>query len=209
MIKLGTAILASALGVSAFAQSGTALYMPTRNLQDQALSLKGWGSGTISQTDEVAVEGVYSLRVSTRNFFQGGFMAFGSPKDLSGSFGDKDNLLQVTYRLADGSVQLGGSGGGGGRTGGGMGTPGADSGELPSGGGGRQGGRPGGQPGHPPGGQTATTDAQLQTLRLIITTTDGKKSEAYINLRPGGGDWKKVSIPLQAINGFDKTNKTV
>ena len=49
-------------------------------------------------------------------------------------------------------------------------------------------------------------------LRLIVTTTDGKRSEAYIpvdtNASTDNG-WKIVSVPLQAISGFDRTNKDI
>jgi PKD repeat protein len=47
---------------------------------------------------------------------------------------------------------------------------------------------------------------------VIITTTDGKKSEAYIPVATnssGDKGWRTAAIPLQAISGFDKTNKEV
>lgn len=49
-------------------------------------------------------------------------------------------------------------------------------------------------------------------MRLIISTTDGKKSEAIIPAATTVGvdrGWKQAGIPLQAIKGFDKTNKIV
>jgi hypothetical protein len=47
---------------------------------------------------------------------------------------------------------------------------------------------------------------------VIVTTTDGKKSEAYVPLTTGSAGergWSTVAVPLAAINGFDRTNKVV
>jgi len=52
----------------------------------------------------------------------------------------------------------------------------------------------------------------MKTLRLIITTSDGKKSEAFVPVSTATSTshgWKAVSIPLQAITGFDRTNKVI
>lgn len=50
-------------------------------------------------------------------------------------------------------------------------------------------------------------------LRLIVTTTDGKKSEAYIPVSSAGSvgnrGWRTIAVPLQAISGFDRTDKVV
>ena len=49
-------------------------------------------------------------------------------------------------------------------------------------------------------------------MRVIVGTTDGKKSEAYIPLTTGSmglRGWSTVSVPLQAILGLDRTNKMV
>ena len=78
-MKIWTSVLVAALGTAAMAQ--TSIYAPARSIKDQNISLRGWGSGTISETDETAFEGAFSLRVSTRNFFQGGMIAFGNPLD--------------------------------------------------------------------------------------------------------------------------------
>ena len=66
-----TAVLAATLVGSAVAQ-GTILYAPVKLILDQGISVKGWGSGTIAETDETAYEGVRSIRISSRNYFQGG-----------------------------------------------------------------------------------------------------------------------------------------
>jgi PKD repeat protein len=47
---------------------------------------------------------------------------------------------------------------------------------------------------------------------VIVTTTDGLKSEAYIPVSTSSGGtrgWKNVAVPLQALAGFDRTNKIV
>ncbi len=248
------------------------LYTPVRGIADQKISIKGWGSGTGSETDETYYEGAHSIRVSTRNYFQGAQMSYGAPIDLSERYADRNNLLKLVIKTADTSV-LGGSGlpggpggaspsgpsgpsGAGGRGPGGPGSPGAAGGRgpggpsgaggrgpggagpggfpggFPGGAGGRgpggaggqgpggfpggfpggAGGRgPGGFPGAPGAGASATATT-LGTIRVIITTTDGKKSESYLPVSTSaGGDrgWKTVAIPLQAINGFDRTNKTI
>lgn len=196
MKRLMTAALTVMVGATAFGQG--VLYAPGRSIGDQGIVLRTWGSGAINQTDEAAYEGVYSLRVSTRNYFQGGIINFGSTPDLTSMFGEKNNLLRLTYRLADLNMTLGGGGGGG--KGGKLGD-GADAGGLSNSGG---------------GGQAATSTQaiaqSLKSLRFVITTTDGKRSEAYVPISTSGsGDrgWRTAAIPLQAITGFDKTNKIV
>jgi hypothetical protein len=49
-------------------------------------------------------------------------------------------------------------------------------------------------------------------LRAIVTTTDGKKSEAYIPVTSTAVDdrgWSTLAVPLQAISGLDRTNKQI
>jgi hypothetical protein len=49
-------------------------------------------------------------------------------------------------------------------------------------------------------------------MRVVIATTDGMKSEAYIPAATTVGvdrGWKQAGIPLQAIRGFDKSNKVI
>lgn len=207
--------LAASLAAGALAQS-TVVYAPVRSISDQGISLKGWGSGTISETDEVAFEGTRSIRVSTRNYFQGGVMTFAKPVELGGAFSDKNNLLRFAIRVADMNLTLGGgTSGGGGKLGGG-GAAGPGTGAGAGGGGGDIGVGPGTQGGGRPagaGGSTLTeADTTLKFIRVIVTTTDGKKSEAYVPLTTGGGGergWKSVSVPLQSITGLADTNKTI
>lgn len=261
MNKIWMTGLASLAASAVMAQTATILYAPVRVIKDQNIGLKAWGSGTASETDEIAYEGAHSIRISTRNYFAGGSLNFGNVVALSDKFGDKNNMLRITYRAADSAMTFGpgggpgaggpgagpglggpggpgagggpGKGGGGGKGGdggaagrgggvGGPGGPGAGGfGGGPQGGGtggGRQGGGltgPGqGGPGAGGfgGGSAAATAQKLQNIRMIVTTTDGKKSEAYVPVATSGsGDkgWRTVAIPLQAISGFDRTNKEV
>ena len=116
---------------------------------------------------------------------------------------------------------------GGGKFGGGRGgpPPGAQGGPPPGafGGGGRNGPPPGAQGGVPPGafggkggglgmgGGSTAEPPTLKTLRLVITTTDGLKSETYVpaSVPSGSNGWRQIGIPLQAITGFGRTNKVI
>lgn len=239
------------MALTALSQAqGTAdIYNPTRLAKDQRITVKAWGSGTASETDEVSFEGGHSIRVSTRNLFQGAILGFGSPINLEQKFADKNNLLRLTYRLADGGSFNGGTrrgptGGGTGLPGGkGTGTPGGGArrggggppgagGGFPGGGfpgGGLQGGGfpgggfpgggisgggfPGGGRGGAGGAGGPAVLAGIKVIRLIVSTSDGLKSEAYIpvqtSVSTGEAAWRSVSVPLQAITGFDRTNKIV
>ena len=118
----------------------------------------------------------------------------------------------------------GGKFGGGGRNG----PPAGGQGGPPAGafGGGNRGGPPTGGQGGPPagafgggnkgggfgmGGSSASEAPTLKTLRLVITTTDGLKSETYVpaNVSAGSNGWRQLGIPLQAITGFGRTNKVI
>jgi hypothetical protein len=222
MNRIATALLLAAMSAMALAQPANSIYLPTRNAKDQNITLRGWGSGTIAETDEVAFEGTYALRLSTRNYFQGGLIQFSAPRGLREQFSDKNNLLQITYRIADTGIQApqggagaGGAGGGnptsagaGGRAGGGslMGGDGDGGGRGATGGGAGAGGQVQAQ------GTTATSDVPLRNIRLVVTTTDGKKSEVYVPIRAVGGPetaWRHVAVPLQAITGLERTNKEI
>src|SRR5437016_6081141 len=97
MKKVGMGIIACAVAGSAVAQGPKVLYSPGRDIKDQGIGITAWGSGVISQTDEAAFEGTMSVRVSTRNFFQGGILNFSQPIDVSEAFNDKANLLRLTF----------------------------------------------------------------------------------------------------------------
>lgn len=220
----GMGVLATAI---AFGQAATIIYAPVKMIKDQNIGLKSWGAGTAAETDEMAFEGGHSIRISTRNHFAGGLLLFGTPVPLADKFGDKNNLLRITLLAANSGQVMGPGGPGGpGRPGapGGLGGPPGQGLGGPGGRGAGQGGPGGaagigasggqgelGGPGR--GGQLggASASPRLQEIRIIITTTDNKKSEAYIPVTTSSGSnsWRTVAIPLQAISGFDKTNKEV
>ena len=224
MKRIATAlVLAAAAAVFAIPTTVKDIYQPNRHLKDQGIKLVPWGSGTIAEADETSYDGAFSLRVSTHNYFQGGYISFEQPVDLSSAFADKNNLLFFTFRPVDVATVMGpaqpqggrgegsGVGGRGGR-GGGPADPMFDpllqrGGER--GGGGFGGGNQGGAPGQ--GGPQPAPPRNMKMVRVIIGTSDGKKSEAYLELPTSRGKevWKSVAIPLQAIPGFDKTNKTI
>jgi hypothetical protein len=112
---LTTAVLA-ALATSAIAQ---VIYTPNIALADQKISLKPWGSGTIAETNEMAFSGTTSIRVSSRNFLQGGIMVFENPVDLAALSTDKSNMFLVTVQASTAQTTFGGPAGGGGGAGGG------------------------------------------------------------------------------------------
>lgn len=203
MNKFWTSIIVAALGTSAFSQGP--IYMPAKTFKDQNITVRGWGSGTIAETDETAFEGTYSVRVSSRNFFQGGLITFGNPVDWSKAATDGANLFRITFRVADQNLKLGGSGGGA--------AGGGDSDVGTAGNGGAGGKIGGGGAGFAGAGQGTTTkvDTSLKRLRMIVRTTDGMKSEAYVNVAAGAANkgWRSVAIPFKAINGFDKTNMMI
>lgn len=211
-----TASLAVLSLAAAFALAAE-LYSPNRAAKDQGMTLKSWGSGTIAETSEAIFDGVGSLRISSRNFFQGGIINYDTPVDLSKEFGDRNNLLLLAVQIPGATT----GGAAGGNRGGGSGPPvGAGTGGVSGLGGGGQ------EPFDPQGGAAgasvpssggtsagaAAASSDIKVLRFVISTSDGKKSEAYVNLDttlPDAKGWRKVGIPLQAIRGFDKTNKMV
>lgn len=213
MKTLSTLVLAVAAVSSSLAD--TVLYTPSRTVEDQHISLYPWGSGTIHQTDEMAFEGNESIRVYTRNLFQGGTITFETGLDLAGEFGNKNDLLRLTFKVPEvaTTVGLGGASGGGPTS---AGAANGGGGGLAGGGGrGSRGGLSGGFGGGGLAGQGASTPstppAKLSTLRLVITTTDGLKSETYLPAQVASGrdGWREIGIPLQSINGFGRTNKTI
>jgi len=282
MKLIGTALMSAlvvggALGQGLQGQTHQDLWQPNRHIKDQQISLVPWGSGSIAETDETYNDGAFSLRISTHNYFQGGFVKLSNPVDMSAGYSDASNMLDFTFRTAESVVIGGGSingpgvgkpgfgqGPGGGRIGGpgagggpgklggpGGGPPGGPPGGqgrgpgFPGGQGRGPGGVPGGIPGGPPGaggapgsfgppgqgyggqapgapggpgrfggpgaGSGTSEPETLKTVRVIIVTSDGKKSEAYLPLPAATENhpWREVAIPLQKINGFQNTNKVI
>ena len=219
--RMSLSLAAVALSAATLAQSGTGVYVPGRRIADQAITVQAWGSGTIAETDEVALEGTHSVRLSTRNFFQGGKLIFGNPIDLSQAYADKGSLLMFTIRVADAGMVIAGNEGSGAASGPsrGAGLAGAGGGGASGDDAGRGGGRAGG--GRSGGGIAGGGDAgaaassfqvaPLRNLRFVITTTDGKRSEGFLPIATSTSKekWRRVGMPLNAIQGFDRTNKIV
>lgn len=219
--------LAAGIAVFGAAVAEPVIYTPTRSIKDQGISVKSWGSGSIAETDEFAFEGTSSIRVSSRNFFQGGIMTFANPIDLAKATDDKENLLLLTLQVPGSTVSGGAIGGGAGPRGGGaIGGGGAFG---PGAGGGRGGpgggfgpGGPGGGfgPGGPGGGAfgpgaggagaQAATPVGLNLVRMVFTSSDGMKAETFVDIRtsiPDPKGWRRVGVPLAALNGWAKTNR--
>lgn len=196
----------AALVASGSAQVPTFLYSPGRSVADQGITLTGWGAGTVAESDETAFEGTTSIRVSSRNFFQGGIVRFTEGRDLAAAYADANNLLMFAVRVADASVTVSG-GGAGSPDGAGIAGAGAAGG---GGGGGMRGGEDDARSGQ--SGAAPSEPTGLQNIRLVITTTDGLMSEATLpmgTVRPNERGWRQVGFPLRAIRGFDRTNKNI
>lgn len=197
------------------------IYNPSKPIADQGITLKSWGSGLIAESDDAAFQGTSSIRISTRNYFMGGRITFANPIDVSKAFDDPTELLQITF-LVPGASSGGGGGFGGGKggrppglgggpggAGGGGQLGGQGSGGRPGGGAGGLGGGPGGGGG---GGATSAPDTTLDTLRVVVTTSDGKMSEAFIPCNRGGvvtNNWRSIAVPLASISGLDRTDKKI
>lgn len=64
----------------------------------------------------------------------------------------------------------------------------------------------------PRGSGAGSEELPLKMIRMIVLTTDGKRSEAYVPLpttTKTDNGYKPLAVPLQAISGFDRTNKIV
>lgn len=219
MNKTQLTILATVLAVPVIGRTQGIVYATGHSIADQKIHLASWGSGSIAETDETGYDGALSVRVSFRNYFQGGMIDLGTPVDLSQAYGDKFSLLRMVVRVSDSKMTLGGPGGkfGGAINPGRGGGPGGPGG--PTGGGGQGKGDGTGSAGVIPGGNggagagaTASTVKDLKTIRLVVTTTDGKKSEAYVPINKNHADksgWVLSAVPLSAIRGFEATNKTI
>lgn len=201
--------LAVALFAAGAVWADPSLYTSTRSIKDQGISLKSWGSGTASETDEYAYEGTTSIRVASRNYFQGAILNFATPIDLAASTANKDNLLLITMMIPGAGATLGGGPAGPGGPPPGLGGPGRGGPGGPGGvasGGGVLGGGPAGA-----GGAVASSSTlPVNMMRVVLTAVDGSKAEVFVDLKTSSADargWRKVGVPLAAINGWAKTNK--
>lgn len=213
-MKKTTAILLAMFGLASLTMAAESyVYSPNSSIKEQSIGLRAWGNGQIAETNETAISGVYSIRVTTRNYFQGGTIALGNAVNLSDAFAVKGNLLMFSLRIPEvtaansGGGAAGGAGSGGPSAGAGSGGTGAGGGGgLTEGGGGTSGG------GSTTQAAPSTIPLEpLKTIRVIVTTTDGLKSEAFLDVKTSSGTngWRSVGLPLEAIKGFARTNKTV
>lgn len=203
-MKIWTTIGLAALAV--FSCAGDTIYAAGSSVKDQKITLKSWGSGSIAETDEVAYEGTTSVRISTRNIFQGGKMIFQTAADLAKATEDKNNLIRFAIKIAGDDVIA-------------VSAPVKGAGAAGPKAGGKAGGKPGFGAGDDSGGgksgaseSSVSVDKQpMKTLRMVFTTTDGMKSEIFLGLegRSGKNGWREIAVPLQAIPGFMKSNKVL
>jgi hypothetical protein len=170
--------LAVGLAGAGFADATLYAGQPTA---DAGITLRSWGAGSIEDSTETTFVGSRSLKVLTRGMLSGGWVIFNTPVDLRADLNAPDKVMRFALRFPGVSGAAGG-GAGGPQAPGGFGGPGF-GGE----GGGPQ--APGGfgGPGAPAGGGGQTTTPTLRELRLIIETSDGKRTETMLplqNLRP-------------------------
>jgi hypothetical protein len=205
--------LAVGLAGAGFADATLYAGQPTENA---GITLRSWGAGTIEDSTETTFVGSRSIKVLTRGTLSGGWVVFNTPVDLRADLNAPDKVMRFTLRFAGTSGGAMGGGAGGPQAPGGLGGPGgAPRGGPGFGGGGLlgEGGGPQapggfGGPGAPAGGGQTITPT-LRELRLIIETSDGKRTETVVplqNLRTDESGWQSLSVPLRAIAGLRETN---
>ncbi len=176
-----------AVGLAGAGFADVTLYagQPTENA---GITLRSWGAGSIEDSTETTFVGSRSIKVLTRGMLSGGWVVFNTPVDLRADLNAPDKVMRFTLRFAGTSGGAAGGGAGGPQAPGGFGGPGA--------------------PGAPAGGGQTTTPT-LRELRLIIETSDGKRTETVLplhNLRTDESGWQSLSVPLRAIPGLRETN---
>jgi hypothetical protein len=173
-------------------------------LATEQIALQAWGSGTAEESTERSSAGQHSIKVTTSGYFQGAVLNLGRKPDLKPFASNKENLLAfsvfpVEVQASGGGsgtgsggsgVRPGGMGGGGGATGAGVGSAGSG------------------------GGSTSATRPvkQMENLRVLIWTTDGKATEVFLPLTSAGkaaGRWVRVGIPVAVIPRFNQTNMII
>lgn len=206
--------LAVGLAGAGFADATLYAGQPTENA---GITLRSWGAGSIEDSTETTFVGSRSIKVLTRGVLSGGWVAFNTPVDLRADLNAPDKVMRFTLRFAGTGGGAAGGGAGGPQAPGGLGGPGgAPRGGPGFGGGGGLTGEGGGPqapggfggPGAPAGGAQTTTPI-LRELRLIIETSDGKRTETVLplqNLRTDESGWQSLSVPLRSIAGLRETN---
>jgi hypothetical protein len=199
--------LAVGLAGAGFADATLYAGQPTENA---GITLRSWGAGSIEDSTETTFVGSRSLKVLTRGMLSGGWLVFNTPVDLRADLNAPDKAIRFTLRFAGASGGAAG-GAGGPQAPGGIGGSGAPRGGPGFGGEGGGPDAPGGfgGPGAPAGGGAQTTTPTLRELRLIIETSDGKRTETMLplqNLRTDELGWQSLSAPLRSIAGLRETN---
>jgi hypothetical protein len=199
--------LAVGLAGAGFADATLYAGQPTENA---GITLRSWGAGSIEDSTETTFVGSRSLKVLTRGMLSGGWLVFNTPVDLRADLNAPDKAMRFTLRFAGASGGAAG-GAGGPQAPGGIGGSGAPRGGPGFGGEGGGPEAPGGfgGPGAPAGGGAQTTTPTLRELRLIIETSDGKRTETMLplqNLRTDELGWQSLSAPLRSIAGLRETN---
>jgi hypothetical protein len=199
--------LAVGLAGAGFADATLYAGQPTENA---GITLRSWGAGSIEDSTETTFVGSRSLKVLTRGMLSGGWLVFNTPVDLRADLNAPDKAIRFTLRFAGASGGAAG-GAGGPQAPGGIGGSGAPRGGPGFGGEGGGPESPGGfgGPGAPAGGGAQTTTPTLRELRLIIETSDGKRTETMLplqNLRTDELGWQSLSAPLRSIAGLRETN---
>ena len=199
--------LAVGLAGAGFADATLYAGQPTENA---GITLRSWGAGSIEDSTETTFVGSRSIKVLTRGMLSGGWVVFSTPVDLRADVNAPDKAMRFTLRFAGTSGGAAG-GAGGPQAPGGIGGSGAPRGGPGFGGEGGGPEAPGGfgGPGAPAGGGAQTTTPTLRELRLIIETSDGKRTETMLplqNLRTDELGWQSLSAPLRSIAGLRETN---
>lgn len=170
-------------------------------LATEQITLQPWGSGSAEESTERSTAGQHSIKVTTSGYFQGAVLNLGRKPDLKPYASNRENLL--VFSVFPVEVQAGA----GGASGGGLGAGGG----LASGGGGGVSAGGGSSTGRSSASTTRPTK-QMENLRVLIWTTDGKATEVFLPLTSAGkaaGRWVRVGIPVAAIPRLDQTNMVV
>lgn len=190
------------LGVVALSYADVTLYAG-QPASEAKISLRSWGSGTIEDSSETTFVGSRSLKLSTRGLFSGGWIEFATPVDIRTDLNAPNGVIRFALRFPSVGAAGGGAVGTGGmpqfgapgemaggpRAPGGIGTPGAPAGAR--------------------GGSGQTAPPTLRELRLVLETSDGKRTEVLVplqNLRSDESGWQTLSVPLRGIPELRDTN---
>jgi len=214
------AILAGAGGLRAQPAGEIRLYRGDPAMQ-AGIGLQSWGSGEIKESEEYVLVGSHSLKLTTHGRFQGARIVLPSPVSLKPALSDPSAYLQLmvilpTKESLDSMASMYGG------MAGMMGPPASMRGMMGGyggrgGRGGRGGGRGGlrgmtGGPGGTGGQERTQKPPPLANLRVVLVTTDGKRTEAALPVEQAvksRTDWKSLAIPVSAIKGLKDSSAEV